>query len=124
MIGNAYSSYRWKACRIPDFLQRRDRSEEPVRSIYWHNDDGTPGEIYFRHQHEYELTVLRTAFLERMSQVNPLWTKIYETSGQKLDLCYCVESCDNELCFKMIRKWLDNQAAGGEYYSLLHEVMQ
>ncbi|CAF9916958.1 MAG: hypothetical protein HETSPECPRED_003058 [Heterodermia speciosa] len=114
----------WKACRIPDFLQSPPRSEEPKYSSYQHNDDGTPGEGYIRHQREYESTVLRTVFLERMAQVDPSWIKLYEASGEKLDLCFCVESCDNSLCFEIIRKWLDNQAAGGEYYSLLNEAMQ
>lgn len=114
----------WNACQIPVFLHSNDRSEEPVYLSYKHNADGTPGELYIRHQLEYEQTVLRTAFLERMAQVNPVWTKVYETSGEKLDLCFCVEHCDNVFCLDEIRKWLDNQAAGGEYYSLLHKIAQ
>ena len=65
----------WKACYIPDFLQSSNRTEEPVYFSYQHNDDGTPAEGYIRHQREYEMTVLRTAFLERierMAQVQPL----------------------------------------------------
>ena len=114
----------WKACQIPDFLQSPNRIEEPLCSSYQHNEDGTPGESYIRHQREYEMTVLRTAFLKRMAQVNPLWTKLYEASGEKLDLSFCVENCDNSLCFKKLKKWLVNQELGGEYYSLLREVRQ
>ena len=114
----------WKACQIPDFLQSPDRIEEPSYLSYQHNEDGTPNELYIDHQREYEMTVLRTAFLERMAQVNPSWTKVYKASVEKLDLSFCVENCDESLCFKRIKKWLVNQATGGEYCSLLQEVTQ
>lgn len=114
----------WKACQLPDFLRDGDRTEEPIYDAYAHNDDGTTGEGYLRHRREYELTLLRATFLDRMSQIEPSWTDIYYASSEKVDFCFAVENCDSELCLRRIKKWLDNQAAGEEYYSLVHEIMQ
>ena len=112
----------WKACQLPSFLQSYDRIEKPVKDIYAHNDDGTPGEGYLEDQLEYELTLLRQVFIERMAQVQPLWSNVHQASGKKLDFCFAVENCDTEFDLKRIKKWLDMQAAGGEYYSLIYNI--
>ena len=108
----------WKACQIPRFLRSRDRPKALVYEDYL-NDDGTLTEGYPDDQLEYELTMLRSAFLDRMAEIQPLWTEVYEASGEMADFCFGVENCDHDLYGKWIGWWLDNQDAGRPYYSLL-----
>lgn len=108
----------WKTCQFPFFLRGPDRREQPREKPYARNEDGTLDRLFFEHTMEYEKTVLRKAFLERMAQTEPQWIRVFKSSTRKVDFDFAVENCDNPLMLKRLTKWLDNISAGNEYQSL------
>lgn len=81
----------WIACSLPEFLTGRDRNEEPKRDHYApdnnseEEDTSRPtredevldnegvSSLYWEHLLEYELTTLRSLFLEEMGNLAPWW---------------------------------------------------
>lgn len=103
----------WKACYYPSFLVGLSRHKEPDRARYQCGTDGQPGDLYWEHLMEFELTILRTVFLEEMSRLEPEWVRIFNCSAVQRDLDIAVQNCGNELVARHINDWIDDVAAKG-----------
>ncbi|KAJ4012476.1 hypothetical protein NW752_008172 [Fusarium irregulare] len=76
----------WAVTQLPKFLDGPVRDEKPDPDWYWSSpgqigsDDGRDNEgksrSYWRDLEEYEKTLLREVYNERMSQLNPDWEKL------------------------------------------------
>lgn len=127
----------WMACHFPQFLQGREREEEPVRSQFGEDledeSDNPAGVdaldnegvtiLYWQKLREYEQTVLRRSFLRQMEDLEPDWLVEREKGTTKADFEKAIEQCDDGFCFKMIRKWLDS-LEGGENRRLRERMLQ
>ncbi|KAI9743459.1 MAG: hypothetical protein M1818_002771 [Claussenomyces sp. TS43310] len=113
----------WRACQLPQFLEGRNRDEEPLRHQYGVDDpdNGDDEEsldnegmnsLYWVHLREYEQTVLRRSFLRQMEELEPSWVAETHEGAVKADYAMAIHQCDNEFCFKIIRKWLDSLERG------------
>ena len=111
----------WKVCQLPTFLRGCERHDKPDRVTYAPDQD-PEHDLYAEHVEDYEKTILRQRFLDRMREVSPSWVEIHLASGLKLDFDLAISQCDNEFCYKRIERWLDllDQGIidGAEYCSL------
>lgn len=114
----------WKTCQFPSFLVGRDRENLPQREEYAggteKSDDQGGDDLYCEHVAEYELTKLRSAFLERMETMQPQWVQTWRdpVAQKKADVDMAIQYCDSELCQRAISIWLDRIDKGEEYLSL------
>ncbi|KFY19916.1 hypothetical protein V491_04121 [Pseudogymnoascus sp. VKM F-3775] len=113
----------WRACSLPEFLTGRERNDEPKRDHYApDNSEDTLGltreeevvdnegvnSLYWEHLLEYELTTLRSVFLEEMRNLTPKWIEEFKKAAVvKADFELAVQNCDNSWRTRMIRSWLD-----------------
>lgn len=92
----------WKVCQFPSLLEGKMRTEEPDMEQYSRNDDGTLDEMYAKHRLEYEKTLLRGLFIQRMETVEPRWIAEFRTLEGKADFAYAVQNCDTPFCRRRI----------------------
>lgn len=92
----------WKACQYPVILEERDRDEQPIRDAYRREDNGEVNELFWEHLLEYELTRLRTFFLEKMSKLECGWIDVFRSSQKQRDFELAVQNCDNLFCLRTI----------------------
>jgi len=127
----------WRSCRIPAFLEGRERDEEPRRDQYpmaesedeensETGEDGLDNEgvnnLYWEHLLEYEQTQLRRLFINEMEKLEPSWVEELRKGEFKADFEEAVHNCDNGFCFKIIRAWLD-ALDNGESWSLRRRLL-
>lgn len=110
----------WKACQIPSFLNRPERTERPNPKAYaLDSDDNGETACYLSDLYEYECTCLREQFLEEMAILAPRWIVEYERSKLKVGFDLAVQRCSGFLGSWRVREWLDRIEAGEEYRRLL-----
>jgi hypothetical protein len=103
----------WKACYYPSFLEGPTRDTKPDGTGYQCGPDGQPGELYWEHLMEFELTILRRVFLDEMARLEPQWMEIFNSSSLQRDLDTAVQNCDNEFLASRINSWINDVAAKG-----------
>jgi hypothetical protein len=109
----------WRACQFPRLLEERIRKEAPDKAAYASDSDEENASedpeldnegmcnLYWEHLEEYEMTRLRTFFLEEMQKVQPEWIAIMQASKLKADFERAVQGCDSGLAPVKIRRWID-----------------
>jgi hypothetical protein len=75
------------------------------------NNEGIDG-LYWEHLEEYELTELRSLFLDKMKRVEPARIQEFEEGAVKADFEVAVQNCDNSWRFKTVKLWLDARDTG------------
>jgi len=73
---------------------------------------GRPDELYFERVEDYEKTKLRGIFTQRMKIVEPRWMQVFGDSGLQADFGYAVESDGGAFNQALIKRWLEDIAAG------------
>lgn len=111
----------WMACQIPPLLQGNPRVEEPVKSKYQHDKDGNVVELFWEHLDDYELVLLRGAFLAEMKRLQPERVEIFESSQRQRDFDLAVSSCGDWFLILRIRSGLDDVEKGVEGFQGLEE---
>ena len=114
----------WKACQYPVILEGRDRDEQPIRDAYGREDNGEVNELFWEHLLEYELTRLRTFFLEKMSKLERGWIDVFRSSQKQRDFELAVQNCDNLFCLRTINAWLDDVEMKKESIDSLSERLR
>lgn len=104
----------WKACQYPAFLNGRDQTEEPHQKDYLKNANDEPDELFWEVLLEYELTRLRSYFLQQMLQLEPDWVEVFSSSQRQRDFDVAAQYCDDEFTFRHITAWLDDLESGEE----------
>ncbi|KAE8316483.1 phosphotransferase enzyme family-domain-containing protein [Aspergillus transmontanensis] len=111
----------WNACYYPAFLQWRPRPLEPDLGRYKLEENGEACDLYWEHLWEYEVTLLRDVFIERMKSLEPEWVEIFHKSQRQRDFDLAVQNCDNEFVARHIRAWTNDLTAGVDNYRSLHD---
>ncbi|KAF4983798.1 hypothetical protein FZEAL_882 [Fusarium zealandicum] len=112
----------WKACSIPSFLEGHPRHKKPDIRRYEQSQDQEPSELYYEHLLEYELTCLRSLFLEEMERLDPRWIWVYKTSQLQRDFDLALENCDSEILASDILEWVDQVTGGMECVRSLRDM--
>ncbi|KUJ07009.1 kinase-like protein [Mollisia scopiformis] len=126
----------WRACQLPQFLEGRERNEEPKREQYALDDGKEEDEgekepldnesmnsLYWEHLMEYELTQLRLLFREEMRIVAPEWIQEMQSGAEKADFEDAVRNCDNGWRSSTVVAWLDAREKG-EKWSLRKKMFE
>ncbi|KAK3066693.1 hypothetical protein LTR53_016853 [Teratosphaeriaceae sp. CCFEE 6253] len=93
----------WRACDYPAFLESRDEEADiRLTNSRPYNDEGEENDIYWERLLFFELTKLRTCFLDEMSRLEPGWMKVYKESQALRDFNAAVHDCDNVFRRRMI----------------------
>ncbi|GMG13725.1 unnamed protein product [Aspergillus oryzae] len=111
----------WNACNYPAFLQGRPRHLEPDLGRYKLEANGEPCDLYWEHLWDYEVTLLRDVFLDRMKSLEPEWVEVFHKSQPQRDFDLAVQNCDNEFLARRIRAWIDDFTAGVDNPRSLHD---
>ncbi|KAG8627265.1 hypothetical protein KVT40_004748 [Elsinoe batatas] len=105
----------WYACQYPSVLRGVDREEAPDVEIYGKTDDGqVENELYWENLEDFELTKMRHAFLERMTQVQPEWVKTFKSNDWLHEWDMAVSAVDDTLWMKRLGEWMLDMEAGVE----------
>ena len=102
----------WNACYYPAFLEGRQRRLEPDIGRYEPEESGEISELYLEHLWEYEVTLLRDVFIDRMASLEPGWVEVFNKSQHQRDFDLAVRDCDNEFVARHIRAWISDHTAG------------
>lgn len=102
----------WNACYYPAFLEGRQRRLEPDVGRYEPEESGEISELYWEHLWEYEVTLLRDVFIDRMASLEPGWVEVFNKSQHQRDFDLAVRNCDNEFVARHIRAWISDHTAG------------
>lgn len=102
----------WNACYYPQFLQERPRRLEPELGRYVFKATGNVSDLYWEHLYEYEVTLLRGVFIDKMKTLEPEWVEIFHKSQRQRDFDIAVQNCGNELVARHIRTWINDLNAG------------
>lgn len=115
----------WQTARVPEFISGSTREAEPERDIYPNEDpvdpttaseapedpDGLDNEgknmLYWIHLLEYDQTVLRKIYHDKMRSLWPDWDLQIAESQLKRDFYYAVSVCPNIFFDQKIIKWVD-----------------
>ncbi|KJK68671.1 Phosphotransferase enzyme family protein [Aspergillus parasiticus SU-1] len=111
----------WNACYYPAFLQGRPRRLEPDLGRYKLEANGEACDLYWEHLWDYEFTLLRDVFIDRMKSLEPEWVEIFHKSQRQRDFDLAVQNCDNEFVARHIRAWINDLTAGVDIYRSLHD---
>ena len=106
----------WKACQFPAFLEGKPRDEVSLIREYLKEGVREPGNLFWEHTKEFELTRLRDRFLKTMKELEPAWIEVYNSSRDQRDFDLAVQNCDNPFCLGPIQRWFD----GIDYYMSGH----
>jgi hypothetical protein len=102
----------WNACYYPAFLKGRPRRLEPDLRRYEPEASGEASDLYWEHVWEYEVTLLRDVFIDRMKSLEPGWVEVFRKSQRQRDFDLAVQNCDNEFVARHIRAWMNDVTAG------------
>ncbi|KAM0430034.1 hypothetical protein ACHAPT_006040 [Fusarium lateritium] len=113
----------WRATQMPRFLVGHKREVEPRRELYLDEDQGeglirhprTDGNeildnegkngFYWAHLMEYDQTLLRKTYTERMRQLRPMWDA--EAAGKlKNDFMEAVDRCADFDSLETVERWV------------------
>ncbi|KAK6544721.1 hypothetical protein TWF694_001407 [Orbilia ellipsospora] len=112
----------WASRQPPRFLsiaKKYLRYKKPCVERYGKDDDGSITVLYFEHLRQWELTLLRERFLDRMSSHKDSdWMDIYNSSAKIRDFDTAVNYCNDCLMAHRIEKWLSILESGGQYRRL------
>lgn len=128
----------WMATRIPKFLIKSAREEEPKRETY---SDETPEEaqaagpavdagldnegktdLYWKHLMDYEITQLREFYMRSMSQLRQGWAAEFKENTLKDDFFQAVVRCDYGYALNIILQWVD--AVKNDEYPRLMDMLE
>ncbi|KAJ5611749.1 hypothetical protein N7528_008854 [Penicillium herquei] len=98
----------WRACYYPALLEGRPRSLEPDVGRYKLGTETEPSDLYWEHLWEYELTLLREVFMDKMRMLEPEWVDVFDKSQRQRDFDTAVQNCDNEFVARHILAWIDD----------------
>ncbi|TAQ89038.1 hypothetical protein B7494_g2632 [Chlorociboria aeruginascens] len=139
----------WRASEAPVFLKGRDRNQEPKRDEYAPDngeedaggitkealDNEGMNSLYWEHQLEYELRMLRGLLSKEMEKVVdipgyvemeasiPEWTDIVQRNAIQADFEEAVQNCDNGWRTNKIKSWLYAMDKG-QYWSLRKSFLE
>lgn len=99
------------ACQYPSFLEGKPNSTKPIKD-QWQDEDGELPELYWENLEYYELTKLRSFFLEEMRILQPGWVEVFESSQRQRDFVFAVEASDDPFMFRRILSWLKDLELG------------
>ncbi|KAJ5736866.1 uncharacterized protein N7483_001991 [Penicillium malachiteum] len=103
------------ACYYPALLKGRPKGRpqrlEPDIGRYKLETETEPSDLYWEHLLEYELTLLREVFIDRMRILAPEWEDIFHKSQRQRDFDTAVHNCDNEFIARYILAWIDDITA-------------
>lgn len=102
----------WNACYSPAFLKGPPRRLEPDLGRYELEASGEASDLYWEHLREYEVTLLRDVFIDRMESREPGWVEVFHKSQRQRDFDLAVQNCDNEFVARHIRAWMNDLTAG------------
>ena len=111
----------WNACDYPAFLQGRPRRLEPDLGRYAREESGEPNDLYWEHLWEYELTLLRDVFIDRMKSLEPRWVDVFHKSQSQRDFDIAVQNCDDGFAARHIRPWINDVTTGVDNYRSLSD---
>jgi aminoglycoside phosphotransferase (APT) family kinase protein len=111
----------WIACQLPSVLQGKRLDLKPIKSTYQHDENGEVVELYWKHLENYELTQMRSIFLEEMRMLQPRWVEIFESSQRQRDFDLAVTNCGDSFLIRRICNWLKDMDSGVENYQGLEE---
>lgn len=129
----------WLTTRMPQFLRGRDREDEPSRDDYMDADLEMEAEsrthlgvhyldsegkdpLYWDHMMEYEQTLLRKVYSDRLSQLCPAWCEALNESELKRDFYEAVLRCANRWRLGRIDDWV--QAIKDGEFQTMAKMMQ
>lgn len=113
----------WRACHFPEFLKGSDRRLEPLRESYDKTETGEPDDCYYQDLEDYELTQLRSHFLEVMEKLEPEWMREFHSNQILRDFDFAVTYCDDEMGMYHIKRWLDDvEGPAGSFLSLKDRI--
>ncbi|KAL3481393.1 hypothetical protein BJX99DRAFT_243713 [Aspergillus californicus] len=111
----------WNACDYPTFLQGRPRRLEPDLGRYKPEPNGGASNLYWEHLWDYEVTLLRDVFIDRMKNLKPAWVEVFHKSQRQRDFDLAVQNCDNEFVARHIRAWVNDRTAGVDNHRSLRD---
>ncbi|KAJ5413460.1 hypothetical protein N7465_005765 [Penicillium sp. CMV-2018d] len=111
----------WNACYYPAFLKGPPRRLEPDLGRYELEANGEPSDLYWEHLWEYEVTLLRDVFIDRMKSLEPGWVEVFHKSQRQRDFDLAVQNCDNEFVARHIRAWMNDVSAGVDNHRSLRD---
>ncbi|KAJ5528562.1 hypothetical protein N7527_001955 [Penicillium freii] len=111
----------WNACYYPAFLKGPPRRLEPDLGRYELEANGEPSDLHWEHLWEYEVTLLRDVFIDRMKNLEPGWVEIFHKSQRQRDFNLAVQNCDNEFVARHIRAWINDVSAGVDNHRSLRD---
>jgi len=112
----------WKTHQYPQFLVSKERHEKPDAGRYIIYEDGSPNEVLLDHQEEYECTLLRRIFADKMDSLITGWSSELRLGQPKRDFDQALDGCDGGFDMRDIQVWLDYLDEGGEYIDLARAV--
>lgn len=92
-------------------MEGRQRRLEPDIGRYEPEESGEISELYWEHLWEYEVTLLRDVFIDRMASLEPGWVEVFNKSQRQRDFDLAVRNCDNEFVARHIRAWISDHTA-------------
>ncbi|KAJ5855147.1 hypothetical protein N7534_007690 [Penicillium rubens] len=111
----------WNACYYPAFLEGRPRRLGPDLRRYKPEANGEPSDLYWEHLWEYEVTLLRDVFIDKMKSLEPGWVEVFHKSQHQRDFDLAVQNCDNEFVARHIRAWMNDITAGVDNHRSLRD---
>ncbi|MCJ1275965.1 hypothetical protein MMC21_003770 [Puttea exsequens] len=99
----------WKACDIPAFLDGTEIIEkQPTEDKYSKDENGEVDGCFWDDMMDYEVTQLRKIFFEKVSELEPGWMGVYDSSYIKRDFGVAIENCNQPFSRSTIEGWLDD----------------
>ncbi|KAJ5087547.1 hypothetical protein N7456_011163 [Penicillium angulare] len=111
----------WRACYYPAFLKGPPRSLKPDLGRYELEGSGEASDLYWEHLWEYEVTLLRGVFIDKMKSLEPGWVEVFHKSQRQRDFDIAVQNCDNEFVARHIRAWINDLTAGVDNHRSLRD---
>ncbi|KAI5464306.1 hypothetical protein BGZ63DRAFT_401266 [Mariannaea sp. PMI_226] len=109
----------WMTCQPPGFLHG-PTVHVPPEPISYRN--GHTDKNYLRHWQDFELTVLRSHFLNTMRMQEPGWARVYEASQKLRDFELAVDYCDQTVVKHIIEQWLNDLDRGVNFPTLEERI--
>ncbi|KAI4641671.1 hypothetical protein J4E93_007769 [Alternaria ventricosa] len=119
----------WHACQIPQFLDgllptsTTSQSQPPLPLTPEALADKDAVQFHHEQLQAYELTCLRTFFVEEMRRQCPEWLVYWQEGAKKRDVLIAIEECGDDSQWTLINGWLDAVLEGREPKKGLLEAM-